>query len=210
MRSIRTPAALTLFLALAASSSLLAQPTPAPAPKAKPSPDAAQSYARALASAPQPDSGRTMTFQLVLLIAGTGGTSQYENVPANARKALEDLKDFLPYKSYELLDLAWLRSSRSAEAQVSGPEDSTLAAQLDFRALEGNEIDLKLRLVKMPGLPVFLEAPTPNRQPVTAPQRAQTILESTFGMRAGETVVVGTAKLDGPSKALVVILSAIP
>jgi len=208
MRSCRKPAVLALLLAFAAGSSLLAQPTPAP--KAKPAPEASQLRAQGLAAAPQPDPRRTMTFQLVLLVAGTEGASQYENVPANARKALEDLKDFLPYKSYKLLDLAWLRSSRSAEAQVSGPENSTLAAQLDYRALHDNEIDLKLRLVKMPGLPVFLEAPTPNRQPVTAPQPAQTILESTFGMRAGETVVVGTAKLDGPAKALVVILSAIP
>ena len=36
------------------------------------------------------------------------------------------------------------------------------------------------------------------------------LLETSFGMKAGETVVVGTAKLDGPSKALVVLLSALP
>ncbi len=36
------------------------------------------------------------------------------------------------------------------------------------------------------------------------------LLGTTFSMKVGETVVVGTSKLNGGSKALVVLLSAAP
>jgi hypothetical protein len=35
------------------------------------------------------------------------------------------------------------------------------------------------------------------------------LLSTTFSMELGETVVVGTSKLDGPDKALVVLLTAL-
>ncbi|MCM2269011.1 MAG: hypothetical protein NDJ75_02805, partial [Thermoanaerobaculia bacterium] len=166
---------------------------------------------------PAPPSDRTYTFQLVLLAAetGGGGATSFENVPANAQKALADVKDFLPYKSYKLLDLAWLRSSRLAEAQLSGPDGRTLSASIRFYS-PGDEPERlevqRLVVVESPGVPtMLLEAPRQDGAPTAvAPRAIRPLLETSFGMRAGETVVVGTARLDGPAKALVVILSAIP
>src|SRR4029079_16113536 len=48
-------------------------------------------------------------FSVVLVLGemqGTG-TGPADSVPPAARKALVDMKDFLPYKSYRLLDSQW-------------------------------------------------------------------------------------------------------
>jgi hypothetical protein len=191
---------------------LWAQPAPAPTPRAGAAPTA-----RPTPETPAPPSDRTYTFQLVLLAAETvgGGATTFENVPANAQKALADVKEFLPYKSYKLLDLAWLRSSRMAEAQLSGPGGRTLSASIRFFSPgdEPERLEIqRLVVVESPEVQtMLLEAPRQDGAPTAvAPRAIRPLLETSFGMRAGETVVVGTAKLDGPSKALVVILSALP
>ena len=65
-------------------------------------------------------------FSVVLVIGGTQGpsSSASENVPDAARKALADMKDFLPYKRYQLLDAAWIlccapRTTRSRSGGAS-------------------------------------------------------------------------------------------
>src|SRR5258708_12035491 len=69
--------------------------------------------ARAAASAQSAQSGTPKPmapqgFSVVLLLGDMQGGSSQDNVPAAARKALADLKDFLPYKSYRLLDTQWI------------------------------------------------------------------------------------------------------
>jgi hypothetical protein len=44
-------------------------------------------------------------------------------VPAAARKALGDLKDFLPYKSYRLLDAQWILGSQRTISRLRGAND---------------------------------------------------------------------------------------
>ena len=61
------------------------RPAPASAPAAR------ARAAEATAATPRPASDRTFTFQLVLLVADTQGGSRFENVPANAQKALDDV-----------------------------------------------------------------------------------------------------------------------
>ena len=199
-------ALITLIVPLAGAAAQTA-PTPAPQPRSAPR--------SAEAPTPQPTAGRTFTFQLVLLVADTTGPNRYENVPANAQKALEDVKGFLPYTSYRLLDLAWMRSSGTAEAQMSGPDNRSLSAGIRFHAepSEPDRIEIRrLVIVEPQRTPMLLEAPRSDGAPTAmAPAPPiRPLLETSFGMKAGETVVVGTAKLDGPSKALVVLLSALP
>jgi hypothetical protein len=203
-------AALALLVPLVAG----AQPAPAPVPRPEAAPRPGAPPEGTLKT-PAPPSERTFTFQLVLLAASVDGPARFENVPANAQKALADVKDFLPYKSYQLLDLAWLRSSRSAEAQLAGPDGRTLSAQIRFYSPqdEPQRIEVqRLVVVEANVLPTLLIEPprTDGAPTATAPRPLRPLLETSFGMRSGETVVVGTSKLDGPSKALVVLLSALP
>lgn len=209
-RPLRSLRALALLAGLALTTAAAAQPAPTPSPGPVP-----RSNADAPAPRPEPRGGdTTYTFQLVLLVADTKGDQEFENVPANAQKALRDVKGFLPYTSYRLLDLAWLRSSRTAEAQVSGPDGRSLSAAIRFHS-DASRIEIeRLVIVEAPRPPMLLEAPRKDGAPTAiapiTPQPVRPLLETSFGMKAGETVVVGTAKLDGPSKALVVLLSAIP
>jgi len=157
---------------------------------------------------------RTYTFQLVLLVADNEGKPGLENVPPRAEKALTDVRDFLPYKSYRLLDLGWLRSSGDAEVQLAGPDGEALSAGIRFRVPPGGGDQLEVLrfvIVRTNPRPTLLEAPRRDGAPsAVAPPANRPLLETSFGMRSGETVVVGTAKLDGPAKALVVVLSAVP
>src|SRR6185503_8131903 len=46
--------------------------------------------------------GATTGFSVVLVLGDSQGGGASESVPASAAKALADLKDFLPYRSYQL------------------------------------------------------------------------------------------------------------
>lgn len=62
-------------------------------------------------------------FSVALVLGDIQGGAIAENVPATARKALADMKDFLPYRSYRLLDTAWLLGANAA-SRVRGPDDA--------------------------------------------------------------------------------------
>ena len=48
-------------------------------------------------------------FSVVLVVGDSqGAAGANDTVPEAARKALADMKDFLPYKRYQLLDAAWI------------------------------------------------------------------------------------------------------
>ena len=75
-----------------------------------------------------------------------GGTTQ-DNVPPAARKALTDMKEFLPYKSYRLLDVQWTlccgggRGATPVVSRLRGADghdyELTLAASLERTAMRG-------------------------------------------------------------------------
>jgi len=56
-------------------------------------------------------------FSVVLLIGDSQNAGGGDGLPAapGLRKALNDVKDFLPYKSYKLLDSQWLRGGDHAD-----------------------------------------------------------------------------------------------
>lgn len=151
----------------------------------------------------------TYTFQLVLLMADNAMPPVTENVPAKAQKALRDLQDFLPYKSYHLVDMAWLRTSRDASSQITGPKGESYVVELSVGPSGGPGERLLVQEFRITQVAMM---PPPGASPGSSPspRAVGKLLSSTFGMELGETVVVGTAKMDGPGKALIVLLSALP
>src|SRR5438067_8792771 len=67
--------------------------------------------------------GAAYGFSVVLVLGDMQGGAPADNVPATARKALTDLKDFLPYKSYRLLDSAWVLGSGNVSTRLRGVDD---------------------------------------------------------------------------------------
>ncbi len=71
-------------------------------------------------------------FSVVLVLGEMQGSGATDSVPPAARKALADMKDFLPYKSYRFLDTQWtLCCGHSATVtRLRGPEEQDYDLQL--------------------------------------------------------------------------------
>lgn len=149
---------------------------------------------------------RTHGFQIVLLAANVKAGGGSPEVPANVQKALADLKGFLPFKSYEVLDTAWL----------SGTQDRGMEARLVDRQGAGYPIALQFHDTGSPtGHTLFadvfrLRADPFKPQGSTETRPGGSLIDTSFGVKEGETLVVGTSKVSGSSEALVVLLTAVP
>jgi hypothetical protein len=231
----------------------------------------------------RPDRSRLpQGFSVVLVLGDITASTAVDDVPPAARKALSDMKEFLPYKSYKLLDAAWLLCCGSTSGEVTnrmrGPEDQEyelkLSAYSQFGSREGvatspppgdgprvsvhfslrdleesthgstpavaattatdeaREAEkLKDQIAKLeqelagarranktadvqrlngeisylrPRLARLQETRTSGRRPTRA------MIDTNFTMDVGETVVVGTSRLKGGSKALIALLTAVP
>jgi hypothetical protein len=218
-------------------------------------------------------------FSVVLVLGDIQTTTPTDDVPPAARKALTDMRDFLPYKSFRLLDAAWLlccgndlrRSGETTSQLLRGPEgqeyelklttsresggefvvrfslfgaseseaaaangdgEATLARRLadardrlTFLQIQLQEARKKYEVGTLPKAEVTkleMEMRSEQRRvedltsrqgrgtgPRMAPSR-RTVLDTTFTMDVGETVVVGTSRLKGGSRALIALLTAVP
>jgi hypothetical protein len=230
---------------------------------------------------------RPQAFSVSLVLGEMQASAGSDNVPTAARKALTDVKDFLPYKTYRLLDSQWTlccgRSSMVSTPIVSrlrGPEDQDytveivpsnagngkyyvhfslweprstettvsvggrgttplldaqragemqhlqqaqrdqLAAQrvqLEQqlaemrRTLSENHPDVAAAKTRIEALERSLDEvrrTEPMRRTLTAAAGRRAIIDTSFTMDIGETVVVGTSRLKG-DKALIALLTAV-
>lgn len=209
-------------------------------------------------------------FSVALVVGDLTGASTADNLPAGAKKALSDMRDFLPYKSYRLLDTHWILCCSSSQASVAGrlrgseeeeysfqiyarptSESAGLAITFALRDVGGGSTadqamvsmltaDRSRRMSELAGQRDDLErrysegrSKNGENHPDQTILRAQLedirrkmqelergavprasrptrpILDSTFNMKVGETVVIGTSRLKG-DKALIALLTAAP
>jgi len=130
-------------------------------------------------------SPQTKNLQILLLSAALKPGSAGPEIPENAQKALADLKKFLPFKSYQLIDAAWLSATEMQEAQgrLAGSAGAAYKVELRFRTTtDGGGVRS-----------LFMDH-----------------FQTTFSIKEGETIVVGSSKADGADGALVVLLTAMP
>lgn len=148
---------------------------------------------------PKADStfGRTQLFQIIILTGTTDGPDELKDLPKNAEKAIHDIRNFLPYKRYVLVDVALLRMGSHAgvgQTELQGKVESAtieFVARMSYREQDGKLAVDHFALARMD-------------------QQRRTVLETSFGLVRGETVVVGTSKLNGEGKALIVLVTAVP
>ena len=116
-----------------------------------------------------------------------------DDIPSAARKALADMQAFLPFKSYQLLDVAWLLANQATSGsalRLRGPNGQPY--QLDIAVAPSGQLDVTVGLTEINA----------------APERRQ-VLNTKFQMKVGESVVVGTSRLSGDT-ALILLLTAVP
>ena len=190
-------------------------------------------------------------FSVVLLLGETQSTGGGDGLPPAPalRKALSDVRDFLPYKSYRVLDSQWLRGGST---RMKGPDDQEYDVDLaadeimpnPFHPKEGmlnvvfhlQEVgaaqnsseefgrsvaaaDMQKRLAEMQRslangtIAEGARARTADEIAQLTKQirmaRARKLIDSKFEMAIGETVVVGTSKIGGGDKGLVVLLTSV-
>jgi hypothetical protein len=166
----------TLLLCLAVPALSLSQEKPRPA-------------------APSPDN-LFGGFYLVLLTADNKPGPPVEGVTPAVLKALKDVQQFLPYKTYRLVDTILVRGSFGGDTRISAPDGDyfNVSIKTTFFGERRGRIDFQLL----------------SRFTSSTEQSSQPILRSTFDITLGETVVAGTSRLAGDASALVAVLTALP
>jgi hypothetical protein len=151
-------------------------------------------------------------FSVILALGDLQGGTPARDLPPAASKALADMSQFLPYKSYELIDARWILGSPRSTSVIRGPENREYELELRTATRSDSEvqIDFNLRDPRR-GLPVvtnrgFRSGNT--NATVRIVKHPGRLIDTTFNMDVGETVVVGTSRLQG-DKALIVLLTAV-
>src|SRR5262245_34252628 len=206
-----------------------------------------------------PAESRLQGFGIVLVLGDVqdaGGSS--DSVPPAARAALADLKDFLPYRSYRVLDTSWLLASSTTRQAVTsrlrGPDEQDYEVVLDRLALPPSSMQIRFAMSEQHPNAAHADRRVADRlallkrrlqeyaaqlkraealgqgqdeiaslrarlaqtedeidsvQRATPPDAVSaTLIDTTFTMSLGETVVVGTSRMRGGNKALIVLLTA--
>jgi hypothetical protein len=232
------------------------------------------------ASTNRDDRARPQGFSVVLVLADLKAVPGEDDVPPAARKALLDMKEFLPYRSYRLVDASWILCCGNGRTtnRLRGPEDRDYELELTTQPADQSRLNVQFSLhdiadaddespsarsrnttgrsiaeleraaadakMKLETARAKLAAPhpeltrlqadlqaaetrlaearaaesSPDRQTAadkaararTPGMRARSIMSTSFTMSLGETVVVGTSRLSGNSKALIALLTAVP
>ena len=142
---------------------------------------------------------------MTLVVADNSGDAP-PALSAGAQRAMDDLLGFLPFRSYRVLDSGMMRTSEEAQLSLGGDLGYRAALRFGGDPTSGKPLFIKrFRLEQsftryvssQPGVPA--EREDVHRE----------VMSSSFSMEVGETVVVGTSKLDGGDEALVVLLTAV-
>jgi len=143
----------------------------------------------------------TLSFRVTLLQADNTARPE-PALPEGERRALADLQGLFPYKGYRLVDSGAIRSSADAQLKMGGAQG--YVAQMRFKHDRGGKgPELEIDRFVLLRLPSAAAGQTGENGP-----RATELVQSTFTMDVGETVVVGTSRSDGADQALIVLLTA--
>jgi hypothetical protein len=199
-------------------------------------------------------------FSIVLVLGDVQDGATSDNIPAAARAALADLKDFLPYRSYRVLDTTWVLASsttrQAVNSRLRGPDEQDYLVEIDRMPIGPSSLQIRFQMSE-PGtyaaqkvdrdaalraeiqqmiaarsaLENQLRQPASDqgamnslRQRLADAELAietrqnqlrsgaglggSTLIDTAFNMALGETVVVGTSRMRGGNKALIVLLTA--
>lgn len=152
--------------------------------------------------------GGEQMFHVALLVADSEPSKAApQDLPKGVQKAIADIRDFLPFKSYRIIDSALARMNGRGKVSLKGPNGESYTASLDYHELDtkGSFLVDQFALMKH-------EEARPGAQPLPpghAPKPPEQPLVSSFRIARGESVVVGSSSL-GAGKALIIVLTAMP
>lgn len=139
---------------------------------------------------------RSLHFLVTLLVADNSDRPQLD-LPGGAARALADLRQFLPYKGYRFVDSGSVRALREGEFRLG--TDPSFRVRLRF---SWNDFPVRKELT----LDGFMLQEILRTE--DGGEDYKQLLSTSFSLSVGETVVVGTSKLNGNNEALIVLLTA--
>jgi hypothetical protein len=121
-----------------------------------------------------------------------------------ATKALADLKDFLPYRSYRLLDTVWMLGLNGPHQFLRGADGEK--HEFDMRSTLLSATDVKVDTLRLWDVSALPKGPIVAGTPLPAPPL---LIDTDLKLTVGETVVVGTSRLDS-TRGLILLVTAAP
>jgi len=140
----------------------------------------------------------SQTFHLMILAAGMERLPSVD-LPEGAARALGESSRLLPYKGYRLLEQGLLTTTERGRIALGDPET-------------GFEAQLRMEGGADPRVPLLIRSFEMTRakwEQVGENRIRRTVIETSFTIKPGETVVLGASRLDGGDKALVVLVTAV-
>ena len=143
----------------------------------------------------------SLTLRLSLFMADNE-KREPPQVNATEKRALDDLSQLLPYRGYRLIETGWLRAEERGQIHLGGMP--SYVAEFSMTV----PVDPDGTSVRMDGFELVLIQPVTDDEGEMIDTNSRVILRTSFSMEIGETVVVGTSRLDGKDEAMVVLLTA--
>ena len=178
---------------------------------ALPAPAAPQAQSPRLTTQGQSGMQQIQGFNIVLVLGENEASGEHGigEVPQAARRALEDVREFLPYKHYRVLDTQWTSCCGGERVNLSGrlqglyqpanARPATLQPRPYSFAIEARESAGKLQM--------FFRLSPEEGAIIDGKVMTRPVVDSNFSMEPGETVVVGTSRVGG-DKALIALVTA--
>lgn len=159
--------------------------------------------AAALAQESPPMPGPTHQFRILLLRA-TPGETHIPDLPPDAVAALEDLHSVFVFRHFELIDAGWVNTDSAAQVHLGDAASYRVGLFLNTDLTFDDPAQLQLQAFEVRHS--IVERNDAGRAFLSDPRL---LLSTSFGIRVGETVVVGTSRTEAENEALVVLLQAV-
>ena len=152
----------------------------------------------------------TQQFSIVLIVSSVLTDPPTDNIPPHARKALEDMKAFLPFKSYRLFGTTEItqQPGRFATARITGGDNQTFEITM-VRQMGWSDSNGANGGAARPPLSLTFILKDVTGKPDPSASDAGVVMNTLVTMEVGETIVVGTSRVGG-SRGLLALLTALP
>ncbi len=149
-------------------------------------------------------------FTVQLVLASEDGTGKTDEALAND-PIIKELKGFLKYRSFSLLDTSLVRALYPQSSEVIMGPKGEFSLELRPYSVNAGAVQVSARLRQRVGGVAVEESPQEKAgmvKPAVAPVGVQTLIESNLSMKSGDKTVVGVSRTSGGDKGLILIIQA--
>ena len=143
--------------------------------------------------------GTTQVFEITLIRASEGAPEMPALKDGDATQALVDLMEVLPYTAFEVIDSSRVMTHAGARVRLGEAGAFEVFLSIDTQASGGQIIvehfELDQRAMQHDGEWIYNDP--------------ENLLATSFGIRSGETVVVGTSRVMYADQAIIVLVKAL-